>query len=122
MMGTGGILGVLVAVSILAAAFGVAYAVFTSARVRTTIEVYEKENAAQGKRIDTLEKDAEVAATRIKALEEQNTTLRDLATGKTAIEAFALVYERTQHERASEHQSVLKMLEGIYTRLMPAGQ
>lgn len=104
------LLALLAPIGVLAAALGIFYAIFTTNRVKTTIEVYEKENTAQGKRISTLEHDNEVKEARITSLERENVTLRDLATGRSAIEAFVLVFERSQRERAEEHRQTLETL------------
>lgn len=89
------IFAILAAIVGITGALGIAYAVFTSARVKQTIELYEKENKAQGTRISSLEIEVE-------KLREQNEVLRDLATGKSAIDAFVTVFTRTMERVESK--------------------
>lgn len=88
----------------IAGMLGIAYAVFTSARVAKTIELYKLENEAQGKRIKSLEDEDKVKAERLAAVERENVLLRDLATGNTAIQTLAKVISQ-------EHQTILSALE-----------
>lgn len=85
------------------AGLGVAYAVFTSARVSKTIELYKLENEAQGKRIKTLEEEDRAKAERLAAVERENLLLRDLATGRTATEELG----RLIHQ---EHVEILEAM------------
>ena len=92
---------------------GVAYAVFTSARVQKTVELYKLENEAQGKRIGTLEGEKTTQGERIAALERENTTLRDLATGKTFLEVLSKEIQQAEGERLAEHKLMIASLNDL---------
>lgn len=97
-------LTVIAAVLALSGTLGIAYAVFTSARVSKTIELYKLENEAQGKRIATLEQEDRAKAERLAAVERENILLRDLATGTSAIQTLTKVIHQ-------EHMDILSALE-----------
>jgi hypothetical protein len=97
-------------IAALAGILGIAYAVFTSARVQKTLELYKEENAAQGKRIDSLEKERNVATERIAALERENVVLRDLATGRSVMEKLAQDVTTNEALRREEHNAMMALL------------
>lgn len=90
---------------------GVAYAVFTSAKVQKTVELYKLENEAQGKRIDTLEKEKVTWAERLAVLERENGILEDLATGKTFIGELSREIHEAESQRMAEHKAMTAVLE-----------
>jgi hypothetical protein len=92
---------------------GVAYAVFTSAKIQKTVELYKLENEAQGKRIGTLEIEKVTQGERLAALERENATLRDLATGKSFMEVFSKEMSESESQRMREHQLMTATLEEI---------
>jgi hypothetical protein len=92
---------------------GVAYAVFTSAKVQKTLELYKLENEAQGKRIGTLEGERLTLGERIAALERENTTLKDLATGKTFIDVLVHDVQEAEQHRIVEHKAMAATLAEI---------
>ena len=104
------VLSILAAVAAIAGALGIFYAVFTSARVKTTIELYQTENEAQGKRIKSLEDDSRIKAEQIGSLKRENDTLRDLATGRSAVEALAATLTAEQSLRREEHNAMMLLL------------
>lgn len=108
---------VITAIATVAGALGIAYAVFTSARVQSTINLYKEENTAQGKRITTLEGDNRLALEKLEAMRRENDMLRDLATGRTAIEALAADIRVSNGERAAEHQALMESQQGILKAL-----
>lgn len=92
---------------------GVAYAVFTSAKVQKTVELYKLENEAQGKRIGTLEGDKTTLGERVAALERENLTLKDLATGKTFMEVLSKEITEAEAQRLAEHRAMLEALHEL---------
>jgi hypothetical protein len=92
---------------------GVAYAVFTSAKVQKTVELYKLENEAQGKRIGTLEGDKTTLGERVAALERENLTLKDLATGKTFMEVLSKEITEAEAQRLLEHRAMLEALHEL---------
>lgn len=104
------VLSVLGAVAGLAGALGIAYAVFTAAKVKTTIELYQTENEAQGKRIKSLEEDARLQAEQIGGLKRENETLRDLATGRSVLEGLAADVRQAETLRLEEHREMMGLL------------
>lgn len=92
---------------------GVAYAVFTSAKVQKTVELYKLENEAQGKRIGTLEAEKVTQGERLAAVERENLTLKDLATGKTFLEGLSHEMQDAENQRMVEHQAMTAALAEI---------
>lgn len=104
------IIAALTATAVITGALGIAYAVFTSARVKTTIELYQTENEAQGKRIKSLEDEGRIHAEQIGSLKRENDTLRDLATGRSAVEALSAALRTEQSLRREEHNAMMLLL------------
>jgi len=92
---------------------GVAYAVFTSARVTKTLELYKAENEAQGKRIASLEAEDARKTERLAAVERENVVLRDLATGRSVMEALANDIRAAETLRRTEHESMMSVLSDM---------
>lgn len=101
-----------------AGALGIVYAVFTSARVQSTINLYKEENIAQGKRIATLDSDVRLATEKLEAIRRENDMLRDLTTGKTAIEAMTVTFNREENLRHQEHLVMTLALEAVKDELV----
>lgn len=95
----------------MAGLLGIAYAVFTSARVQKTVDLYKLENEAQGKRIATLEADIARSTERLAAVEKENAVLRDLATGRTIMEALARDIREAESLRKEEHREMMARLD-----------
>lgn len=114
-------LQILATIAAVSGGFGIAYAVFTSAKVQSTINLYKEENTAQGKRITTLDADVRVAKEALEAMKRENDMLRDLATGKTALEAMMATLTREETQRHAEHQAMMVVLEAIAKRLDGGG-
>jgi len=102
----GALLGFVGVVGIL----GITYAVFTSARVQKTVDLYKMENEAQGKRIATLEAEDKRKAERLAAIEKENETLRDLATGRSVMEKLANDIREAETLRRTEHHAMMQLL------------
>lgn len=92
---------------------GVAYAVFTSAKVQKTVELYKLENEAQGKRIGTLEAEKVTQGERLAAVERENITLKDLATGKSFLEGLSREMQAAENQRMIEHQAMISALAEV---------
>lgn len=97
---------------------GIAYAVFTSARVQSTISLYKEENLAQGQRIATLGTDVRVAKEQLEAMRRENDILKDLATGKSAMDAMAVMLHQEEGLRHQEHIVMTMALEAIKDELV----
>lgn len=104
------ILTVLAAIAAVAGGLGVAYAVFTSSRVQTTIRLYQQENEAQGKRIKSLEDEGRIHAEQIGSLKRENETLRDLATGRSLLEGLVASIAEHEQLRQTEHRAMMELL------------
>ena len=104
------ILTVLAAIAAVAGGLGVAYAVFTSSRVQTTIRLYQQENEAQGKRIKSLEDEGRIHAEQIGSLKRENETLRDLATGRSLLEGLVASIAENEQLRQTEHRAMMELL------------
>lgn len=118
----GGILPILAAIATAAGGLGVAYAVFTSAKVQSTILLYKEENAAQGKRITSLEAESKVAVEAMAALRRENDVLRDLATGRSTMEALASDMRDAENLRREEHRQMIGVMTEIHQQLVLARQ
>ena len=111
------LLPIFATIATIAGGLGIAYAVFTSARVQSTINLYKEENTAQGKRISTLETETRVAQEKLTALQRENDMLRDLATGRTAVEALSREIRDAEAQRKDEHVEIVRLLTAIRDRL-----
>lgn len=111
-------LPLLAAILTVAGGMGIAYAVFTSARVQSTITLYKEENEAQGKRITTLSFDMQAAKEQLKLILRENEMLKDLATGKSAIEAMSVMLTREESQRHQEHVVMTMALEAVKDELI----
>lgn len=125
------------AILALAGALGVAYAVFTSARVSKTIELYEIENKALGQSVARQTSDISVLQDRVGTLEAENKMLKNMVTGRTAIEELTQKLVDEQMDRRREHahmderfsafetlmRDVLGQLKDLWTqlRMRPGG-
>lgn len=106
-------LALLSLVAAVAGTLGIAYAVFTSAKVQKTVDLYKLENEAQGRRIATLEEERTRTTERLAAVEKENLVLRDLATGRSVMEALAKDYREAEAVRKTEHDTMMRLLSDI---------
>jgi hypothetical protein len=97
----------------LSGALGIAYAIFRSATVTKTMELYKLENEALGKSVSRLQADQAVQSERITVLENENRVLRDVVTGKTAIEHLTGEVLRTEAQRREEHAAMMVLLRDL---------
>lgn len=108
-------------IAALAGTLGIAYAVFTSAKVQKTVDLYKLENEAQGKRIKTLEDERTLDRERLAAVEKENLVLRDLATGRSVMTEMANDYREAEKLRKAEHAKMMQLLREVHeaiTRLL----
>lgn len=111
-------LPILATIATVAGGLGIAYAVFTSARVQSTINLYKEENTAQGKRITTLEAETRVSLEKLEALRRENDMLRDLATGRSVMDGLASDLRASEEMRRQEHQAMMVLLREMHEQLV----
>lgn len=89
---------------------GIAYAVFRSATVQKTLDLYRSENEALGKALARQQADLLALTAKAEELERANGVLQRTVSGTTAIEALKGELARYQTDRAGEHQKLMEML------------
>lgn len=104
------VMGLVLAV---AGALGVAYAVFRSATVTKTLDLYKEENEALGKALARQQADLLALSERLRGIEEENRVLRNVVTGKEHFDAL----EREAGKRAAEHASIMAILQEVREQL-----
>ncbi len=105
------ILAVLGMVLGLVGTLGIAYAVFRSATVQKTLDLYRSENEALGKAV--ARHAAELLALQAKAeqLETANRVLQETVSGREAIERLATRLAEYEADRATEHKAMTEELD-----------
>lgn len=98
-------------------ALGVAYAVFRSATVTKTLELYKLENEALGKSVARLQADQLLQSERITTLENENHVLKDVVTGKAAIEHLSEEVLKAEKMRSEEHAAMMILLRDLLAQL-----
>lgn len=107
------VIGVIGAILAIAGGLGVAYAVFRSATVQKTLDLYQSENEALGRAVARQQGDLLAFGERMRALEEENRVLRNVVTGKQYLEEFSAAFAK----REREHQAVMALLAEIREQL-----
>lgn len=105
------------AILALSGGLGVSYAVFKSATVTKTIELLKLENDALGKSVARLQSDQVTQSDQITKLDEQNRALRDVVTGRAAIEELARQIRHEEDARHQEHGVQETLLKDILAQL-----
>lgn len=85
---------------------GIAYAVFRSATVQKTLDLYKGENEALGKAVARQQADIVTLTTKVEELEKANAVLRDTVSGTAAVETL-------KRQMAEEHNTVVDILTEI---------
>lgn len=98
-------------------ALGIAYAVFKSATVTKTIDLLETENKVLGQSVARQSGDIATLQGRVTSLEGENTVLRNVVTGKSAIEELGERMIAEDKIRREEHASMMAMLKAVATVL-----
>lgn len=98
-------------------ALGIAYAVFRSATVTKTMELYKLENEALGKSVARLQADQLIQAERITTLENENKVLKDVVTGKSAVDELQAYAEAESRMRREAEQTAITLLRDILAQL-----
>lgn len=117
-------LGVLGAVLALAGVLGIAYAVFRSATVQKTLDLYKGENEALGKAVARLQADFVAVLARAEELEKANGVLQQTVSGKEAIVALqshlttvearrSQEYSAMEARRSQEHSAMMQLLTDL---------
>lgn len=103
-------LGILGAILALAGALGIAYAVFRSATVTKTLDLYRSENEALGKALARQQADLVALTVKAEELERANEVLQRTVSGTAAVETLKTELARYQDERATEHKALMDVL------------
>lgn len=103
-------IGVLLSV---AGTLGVAYAVFRSATVTKTIELLETENTALSKSVTRQQADLTLLQDRVGQLEQANTVLKNIVTGRAEIEALTNYAKEEARLRREEHRILVELSHEI---------
>lgn len=98
-------------------ALGIAYAVFKSATVTKTIDLLETENKALGQSVSRQAGDITMLSERVTTLESENKILRNVVTGKEAVENLTLKFNEENRARRDEHSQMMIALNSILTLL-----
>lgn len=81
------------------------------------MDLYKLENEALGKSVARLSSDQEALAKQVASLENENRVLKDVVTGKTAIESLAETVRRVEEARQQEHETMLTLIRDILSQL-----
>jgi D-aminopeptidase len=92
---------------------GIAYAVFRSATVQRTLDLYRSENEALGKAVARLTADQLTLQAKTEQLETANKVLQDTVSGRDAIERLGIRLVEFQADRATEHKAMMELLSEI---------
>lgn len=106
-------LAVLGAVLALTGTLGIAYAVFRSATVQKTLDLYETENAALGKAVARQQADLLTVTARLEQIERENEVLRNIVTGKAQLDEIRAATHLTQQQ----HDEMMVALADVIRRL-----
>lgn len=116
-MNTQLVLAVLGAILAVAGALGIAYAVFRSATVQKTLDLYRSENEALGKAVARLQGDYLTIVAKAEELERANRVLQETVSGREAIQALATHLSKEQQARSDEHRVLAQLLEDMKDQL-----
>lgn len=112
-MGAQTVLGIIGAVLGITGVLGVAYAVFRSATVQKTLDLYETENAALGKAVARQQVDLVAVTSRLEQIERENEVLRNVVTGKAQLDEIGAATRLAQQQ----HEAMMGVL-GDVVRLL----
>lgn len=105
------ILGALTLVAVVASAVAVARATLA----KTTIETLKQNNDALAARVDLLEEENARQATRLAALQSENTALQSYVSGTDAIKEVAAMIAKADIARSTEHHEILAAVQAMET-------
>lgn len=103
------VLGVLTLVSVVASAVAVAKATLA----KTTIDTLRASNDALVERVGLLEAENIRQATRLAALQAENSALQTYVNGTEAVKELAVALAKTDTARASEHHDILAAIQTV---------
>lgn len=106
------ILALSVVVSI-AAAMGIAYAVFKASASTNTSMLYQRENDALTKALTRQEAEASRLATKVETLTNTNAVLQETVSGAAAVRHLAVEIAREEAARREEHQAMMLLLKDL---------
>lgn len=89
---------------------GIAYAVFRSATVQKTLDLYRSENEALGKALARQQADLLTLTAKSEELERANMVLQRTVSGKEAVEELGRRLSDHQEKRAVEHRQMMDLL------------
>lgn len=90
-----------------AGALGVAYAIFKGATVAKTIELLETENNILSKSVTRQQSDLALLQDRVSQLEQANSVLKNVVTGRAEIEALTKFAQDEAKLRRQEHGQIM---------------
>jgi predicted nuclease with TOPRIM domain len=105
------------AVLALTGALGIAYAVFRSATVQKTLELYKNENEALGKAVARLQADYLTIAAKAEELERANRVLQETVSGREAVQGLSSQLAKYEEARAGEHRAMVTLLDEMREQL-----
>lgn len=89
---------------------GVAFAVFKSSGVQKTIDILESENAALTASVARQRTDFAMLQERVLTIEGENKVLRNIATGKQAVDELTTWAKSSKEQDRAEHLEMIKIL------------
>lgn len=90
---------------------------FRSSYSKATIDSLKENNQALTERVGLVEAEAERCTTRCTALEQENSTLRALVTGRSAIEALELTLRDVHHEAMSMDTTTQELITDVLAEI-----
>lgn len=107
------ILAIIGSILALMGALGIAYAVFRSATVQKTLDLYKAENEALGKAVARQQADLLTLTAKAEELERANNVLQRTVSGREAVEALGQQLNRYQDARMVEHREMTELLRDM---------
>lgn len=92
---------------------GIAYAVFRSATVQKTLDLYRGENEALGKAVARHQADLQALQAKAQQLEQANRVLQETVSGRAAVEELAARLAEFQRDRMTEHHDMMGILREV---------
>ena len=105
------------AILALAGALGVFYAIFRSATVQKTLDLYRDENEALGKAVARLQADYITIAAKNEELLRANQVLQETVSGREAVQALGHQLGEHQIELREEHVAMMRLLNEMREQL-----
>jgi hypothetical protein len=96
-----------------AAALGIAYAVFKSSARTNIAELYERENDALSKALARQEAEGVRLQTKVETLANTNAVLQETVSGAAAVRTLATEIARDESARREEHAAMMMLLKDL---------